>query len=97
MVIQIQMWSGTWRYIQSKVNLYFDSRINAPYTTFLDSVFVSTFPFWPEEFNTTVSEKVYQWLAEGWRFSPGTPVSFSNKAVKLTSTNIPVATILLNM
>jgi hypothetical protein len=26
----------------------------------LDSVFVSTFPFWPEEFNTTVSEKVYQ-------------------------------------
>ena len=28
---------------------------------------------------TTLCDKVYQWLATGWRFSPGPPVSTINK------------------
>ena len=30
--------------------------------------------------DTTLCDEVCQWLATGWRFSPGTPVSSTNKA-----------------
>ena len=29
--------------------------------------------------DTTLCDKVYQWLATGWWFYPGIPVSFTNK------------------
>jgi hypothetical protein len=34
---------------------------------------------WPGVLDTTLCDKVCQWLATGWWFSPGTPVSSTNK------------------
>jgi len=36
-------------------------------------------PFTERWLDTTLCDKVCQWLAEGWWFSPGTPVSSTNK------------------
>jgi hypothetical protein len=36
-------------------------------------------PSWRGVLDTTLCDKVCQWLATGWWFSPGTPVSSTNK------------------
>jgi hypothetical protein len=35
---------------------------------------------WRGVLDTTLSDKVCQWLTTGWQFSPGTPVSCTNKS-----------------
>ena len=43
---------------------------------------------WRSVLNTTLCDQVCQWLATGWWFSPGTPVSFTNKTDRLNIAEI---------
>ena len=48
---------------------------------------------WRGVLNTTLCDKVCQWLATGWWFSPGTPVSSTNKSDRHELTEILLNTI----
>jgi hypothetical protein len=43
---------------------------------------------WQGVLDTTLCDKVCQWLAAGWWFSPGTAVSFTNKTDRHDITEI---------
>jgi hypothetical protein len=43
---------------------------------------------WRDLLNTTLCDKVCQWLAAGWWFSPGTPTSSTNKTDRHNITEI---------
>ena len=49
---------------------------------------------WQGVLDTTLCDKVCQWLAAGWWFSPGTPVSSTNKTEILLK--VALSTINLN-
>ena len=52
---------------------------------------------WRGVFDTTLCDKVCKWLATGWWFSPGTPVSSTNKTVRHNITEILLITITLTL
>ena len=49
---------------------------------------------WGGVFDTTLCDKVCQWIATGWWFSPGTPVSSTNKTDRHDMTEILLKVVL---